>query len=105
MSDETNPALEPNKTDNAGVIVLWLLFAFVPSLLSIPLMGGTASSDSSMMGLLVLAIVCCLCSGFGVLRGVKSQSTRILLGLFLAGVFFVVNVFIVILVGCSNMKL
>ena len=103
MSEETNQTPEPNKADRAGQTVFWLLFAFVPGLVSIPLM--RARSDVSMSLFMVLAGACSLCSGFGVFRRVESQLTRILLGLFLAGFFFVVNVFIVILVGCSNIKM
>jgi hypothetical protein len=99
MSDEINP--KPELKDNTGIIVLWLLFAFVPCFVAIPLMNNPSPTVSG--GLLILTVTCSLCSGIGVLRGVKNQAARILLGLVLAGVFFVLNVIVVVFIGCSNM--
>jgi hypothetical protein len=105
MDEEPKQTLpdKPKESNNAGRIILWLLFAFVPSMATIPLVYVKNVPAGTGNGLVALAIVCCLCSGIGVLRGVKSLTTRILLGALLAGVFFVLNAFIVILVGCSNM--
>lgn len=97
-----NPPEEPKQTGNAGMSILWFLLGFFPSVVSIPFVGKN-SSEFPIQGLLVLAIICCLFSGFGVARGVKNLAARVLLGLFLAGTFFVMNTFIVILVGCSKM--
>ncbi len=97
------PGPGPGEPGHAGAVVLWPVFAFVPSFVAIPFVSGRNAPQFSGPGLLFLAAACCLCSGFGVLGGVKSQAARIVLGLFLAGVFFVLNVFIVILVGCSKM--
>jgi hypothetical protein len=105
IMDEEPKQNQPNKpkaSNNAGRIILWLLFAFVPSIVTIPLIYGKNVPTGTGNGLVTLAIICSLCSGFGVLRGVKSPTTRILLGVLLAGVFFVLNAFIVILVGCTT---
>jgi len=96
---------KPKESNNAGRIILWLLFAFVPSIVTIPFVAARNVPTGTGNGLVALAIVCCLCSGIGVLRGVKGPTTRILLGVLLAGVFFVLNAFIVILVGCSKMSI
>ena len=100
---EQNQPEEPKKdAGDAGMKILWFLFAFVPSIVSIPFKGNNASGFP-IQGLTALAIICCLFSGFGVSRGVKDMVSRAFLALFLAGLFFVLNVFIVILVGCSGM--
>jgi hypothetical protein len=106
MSEDIKPTSEPSPpgdASHAGVIVLWLVFAFVPSFVAIPFVSGRSAPEFAGPGLLFLAAACCLCSGFGVLSGVKSQVVRIILGLFLSGIFFVLNVFIVVLVGCAKM--
>jgi hypothetical protein len=102
MNEQPNPTPDREKANNPGAAVLWLVFAFVPSLVAAPLINGKYASQFSGPGFMFLTAACCLCSGLGVLRGVKSLTVRIFLGLFLAGVFFALNVFIVILVGCSG---
>jgi hypothetical protein len=106
MSEDIKPTpdpLPPREANHAGAIVLWLVFAFVPSFVAIPIVTARNAPQFTGPGLLFLAAACCLCSGFGVLSGVKSQAARIILGLFLSGIFFVLNVFIVALVGCAKM--
>jgi len=101
MSDEIQPPPDPRETETPGVTIIWLLVAFVPSFLAIP----RIRNPSSFVGewLWLLGGGCCVLSAFGVLRGVKSLGMRIFLGLLLAGFFFVLNIFIVILIGCSGM--
>ncbi|HWD93215.1 MAG TPA: hypothetical protein VG938_12800 [Verrucomicrobiae bacterium] len=102
MNEEPNPTPNPKRVNSAGVAVIWLVFAFVPSLVAAPFINGRYAAHFSGPAFLFFAAACCLCSGFGVLRGVKNQAVRVVLGLFLVGVFFILNVFIVILVGCSG---
>jgi hypothetical protein len=92
---------EPEKLDRTGAIVLWLVVAFVPSLVALSTFDSRSPTVSG--GVLILAVACCLCSGFGVLGRTKYPETRILFGLLLAGIFFVLNVFIVIFIGCTGM--
>jgi ascorbate-specific PTS system EIIC-type component UlaA len=102
MNEEPNPPPEPENT-NPIPIMLWLLVAFLPSVVSIGLMRLKNTPSEMLTGLVILAGACCVSSAFGVLRGVKEVGLRVLLGLFLAGGFFVLNVIIVIFVGCSGM--
>jgi hypothetical protein len=102
MSEEINPPPDPKGLKTPGQGVVWLLLAFVPSVVSIPVVGKN-SSDFPLKSLLALTIVCCVCAGFGILRDTKNLAARIFFSVLLAGVFFVLNVFIVILIGCSGM--
>jgi hypothetical protein len=104
MNENTNPEPPPapDKEKNPLVTILWLLLAFVPSMIAAPFVSGRNGSQFPMF-LFFLAIACCAFSAFGVLRSVKDVVLRVFLGLGLAVVFFVLNAFIVILVGCSHM--
>lgn len=100
MMNEINPP-QPNKSDNSGMIFLWLVVAFVPSFVAIPLLNSFSPIVG--LGLWILTGSCCVSAGFGVVQRMRRLGDRIFFGLFLAGVFFVLNVFIVILIGCSGM--
>ena len=99
MSDEL-PS-EPEKSGTPGLAVLWLVLAFVPSVIAL------ATSNRPGIGPVVLGvgILCCLIGGLGVAGAFKksSSASSVLVGLLLAGVFFVLNVIIVVLIGCSGM--
>ena len=102
MSDEIDPPPPANEDPNSsGVTVLWLLFAFLPSLIAIPLINNPSPSIGAW--LFPLGGGCCLIAAFGVLRRMKDPILRIVLGLLLAGLFFVVNIIIVVFIGCSGM--
>lgn len=103
--NETNPPPIPDGTNNrAGDVFMWLIVAFVPSAIAIPLLGVRNMPEWAGTGLLFFAGACCLCSAFGMLGGVKDQTSRIILGIFLAGALFAVNVVVVVFVGCSRMS-
>ena len=103
MTEEINPPPppDPGETNSSGMTILWLLVAFVPSFVAIPLF----NNPSPLIGgwLFPLMGGCCVFAAFGVLRRMKDLIVRIVLGLLLAGLFFILNVFIVILIGCSGM--
>lgn len=80
--------------------ILWLMLAFVPSFLAL-LMGSALPGSGPI--LFWLGLVCCLVAGLGIVGEIKNIAVRILAGLFLAIVFFVLNVIIVVLIGCSTM--
>lgn len=81
---------------------MWLIVAFVPGAISVPLLGARHLFEWSPIAVLIIAAACCLCSAFGMLGGVKEQAVRIILGLLLAGAFFVLNMIIVVFVGCTT---
>lgn len=104
MTEQINPPPQPDGTGgNPLPAILWLFVAFIPSLVSIHFLGARNPPQWLATALLILSATCCLCSGFGVLAGVKDVSLRIVLGLVVAIAFFVLNVIVVIFVGCSGM--
>ena len=105
MIEEINPPPMPGETNNrAATVLVWLIVAFVSGAIFIALLGAKNAPVWAGVGVLFLAAGCCLCSAFGMLGGVKDQIARIVLGLFLAGVLFAVNVVVVVFVGCSKMN-
>jgi len=103
MSDETNPPQKPDDENNSGLKFLWLFCAFVPSLVAISFMGMKNPPQWFGVFALFLDAACSLLAGVGLLSGMKDQVVRVILGVFLGGVFFVLNVIIVVFVGCSGM--
>jgi hypothetical protein len=105
MSDELNPAPLPNpgETNSSGMTILWLIVALVPSFVAIPLFNNPSPQIGGWLFLFLLTGGCCIFAAFGVLRRMKDPILRIVLALLVAGLFFVLNVFIVLLIGCSGM--
>jgi len=103
MSEESSP--DPKKTSNAGLAVVWLIVAFVPSLIALPMAKPMVNGNPPIpLGLLlVMGAGCCFGSAFGILRKVERPEQRIFLAAFLGIGFFVLNVIIVVFIGCSSM--
>ena len=103
MSEEPNPNQnpEPDKLEAAGVTMLWLMLGFVPSLVGILTINQLPTIPRS--GLLAILVVCCLASAFGILRRTKDVIVRIFTSMFLAAALAVLNIIIVVFVGCSQM--
>ena len=91
----------PRKPGNWSMAALWLVVAFVPSVLALALWNNSSPGIGPIV--LVPGIGCCLVSGFGITSGMKDSVVRMFAGLLLAGVFFLLNVIIVVLIGCSGM--
>jgi hypothetical protein len=103
MSDEMLPPEKPNDETHFGSKMAWLVCAFIPCLVAILCFQIQNPPPSLFRFLLFLNSVCALCSGIGLLGGLKDKVVRVILGVFLGSVFFVLNVFIVLFVGCSGM--
>jgi hypothetical protein len=103
MAQQTNPSPPDGSDKKAGLVFAWLIVAFVPSAISIALLGVKNVPQWSVTALLFIGAGCCLCSAFGMLSSVKDSVARAILGLLLAGGLFVLNVLVVVFVGCSNM--
>lgn len=102
--EENSPNAPPDGAGGNPVsTVFWLFVAFIPTLVSLLLFETKNPSQWSFRALLFLSAACCLCSGFGVLARMKDLVLRIALGLILAGVFFVLNLIVVLFIGCSGM--
>jgi hypothetical protein len=94
MSDEIDPPPPPDsrEANSSGMTVLWLLVAFVPSLAAIPFLRNPPSVSEELWP---LSGGCCVFAAFGILRRTKNPASRIVLGLLLAGLLFILNIFAV----------
>jgi hypothetical protein len=99
MNEESSP--DPQDPKTPGAAFLWLLLAFVPGVLALALPNSSLGAIGPL--LFFFGAGCCLASGFGIADRMKNPAARILVGLLLSGAFFVLNVIIVILIGCSSM--
>ena len=100
MNEEPNP---PNNVGNGMHPLLWLLVAFIPSIVALGCLGSKTVGSALVPVLLILDVGCSLAAGFGFVSGMKSLAGKVALGLFL-GVFFVLlNAAIVLFLGCSGM--
>ena len=79
---------------------LWLFCAFVPALIALPLLN--VAVPALVFVILGLNVICSFLAGTGLVQGMKDGVARFFLGLFLTGVFFVLNVIIVVYVGFSH---
>ena len=84
------------------VKILWLLFAFVPAVFGILCVQIKELDGGWIWGGLVLDVICSLTAGFGLMEGIKKQWLQILLGVLLGIALFVLNVFIVFFIGCTE---
>jgi hypothetical protein len=109
MNDQPNlpPPEEPGKNhkpeQETSLKTISLLVAFVPSLAALVLTTRHTNSPALGWGLLILAAVCCVGASIGLVRRMKSKVAQVLLAIFLSGFFFVANVIIAVLIGCSQM--
>jgi hypothetical protein len=101
MSGETDSSGNPNPKNDPGLKFLWLFCAFIPSLAGIMLLSHPF--PWAMQFAFFLNVVCSLAAGIGLLSGMEEKVSQIMLGIFLGGGFFFLNVVIVIFVGCSGM--
>jgi len=104
QNDSGNKTPAPVKPNPEGrpPKFLWLFCAFAPSLIAIPMLNAAVPALAPL--LFGLNVLCSLSAGIGLVRGITSEIARFFLGLFLAGIFFVLNVMIVIFVGCSHIR-
>jgi hypothetical protein len=93
---------QQNKPKDPGSLrVLWILGAFIPSILGIT---SIRSNNGQVLPVLILINFICsiVCAG-GTMRGsMKNKSVELFLAFCLAAFFFVFNLIIVVFVGCSG---
>jgi len=104
MNEEINPSQKPGGNGSSGLKILWLFLAFIPSLVTILGFETRTPREGFGMFALILGITCSLLAGIGLLNGMKDRVVRVVLGIALGGVFFLLNFIIVLFVGCSQMK-
>jgi hypothetical protein len=85
--------------------IVWLFEAFIPSVLALGIMQSATVAPGLGIALLILTVVCSLVAAIGVVRGMESKAEQIVLAIFLTGVFFIANLVVVVLIGCSHMAI
>ena len=99
MNDEPDPMPQPPR-GGGPPRWLWLFCAFAPALVTISIID---SIGPGLMPVLFGLNVCCSsAAGMGLVRGIQHNVAQLFLGLFLVAIFFVLNIVIVIYVGCSH---
>jgi len=83
--------------------ILWLFEAFIPSVLALGIIQKTNVAPGLGLALIILNFVCSLVAGIGLVRGMKSKVSQIILAIFLTGCFFIANVVVAVLIGCASM--
>src|SRR5690242_19856356 len=99
---ETNQSNRPNGNDEIPREFVWMFCAFLPGLVAILCLEFKNPPQWLWGSLLLLNVLCSLSSGIGLLAKMKDQALQFIFGVLLAGLFFVLNVVIVIFVGCSG---
>jgi len=104
MNEESNlPKPPPNEGDESVLKAIWLLAAFVPSVIGIACFQVKNPGRGLLPLLIALNLILSVAATVGLVRGMKSGGAQFIIGLFLIPFFFVLNVLIVLFVGCSGM--
>jgi hypothetical protein len=101
MSDEPNPT--PGEDKKILLKILYVFIAFLPSLVGIASFQLKNQGQGLIQFLFFLNLICSIVASLGLAQGIKSDGLQFLLNLFLIPAFFVMNVLIVLFVGCSGM--
>jgi len=99
-SNQTNP--QPDQNYDSIHKVVWMIAAFVPSVIGIACLQIKNPGNGLFPILVMLNLALSVAASIGLVRGMKNTGSKILLGLFLSAFFFVLNVVIVVFVGCSG---
>jgi len=83
--------------------IVWLFEAFIPSVLALGIMQSATVAPGLGIALLILTVICSLVAGIGLVGGMKTRVSQVILAIFLTGFFFIANMVIVVLIGCSHM--
>ena len=104
MNEEDNPPNPPPGTD-AQIIrkILWLLAAFLPSIIAITCLPMKNLGPGMFWFLAITNLVCSTAASAGLMAGIKGDGARFFWVLLLIPFFFILNIVIVVFVGCSGM--
>jgi len=110
MNDQPAPPPPENEPPPTGESapkplpkILWLFEAFIPSVLALGIMQNRNVAPSLGVALLILTVVCSLVAAIGLVRGMRSKASQVILAIFLTAFFFMANVVVVVLIGCASM--
>ena len=104
MNEENNQLKPPPDEDTESVRkAIWLLAAFVPSVVGIACLQIKNPGQGMLPLMLVADLICSVAASVGLVRGMKNGGAQFIIGFFLIPFFFVLNGLIVLFVGCSGM--
>jgi hypothetical protein len=104
MNEANNPPPPPpNGNDEVSLKIIWLLVAFIPSLIGIACLQIKNSDQWLVLILVVINVLFSMVAGAQLVRGIRNGLTQSIAGLFLVLFFFILNALIVVFVGCSGM--
>jgi len=95
-----NPPPVPG--NNSFYKILWLLFAFIPTVFGIVCLQIKGVGEWWMSALLVLDFICSVSAGIALMMGIEKRWLQILLGFLLTGSFLGLNIFIIFFIGCTE---
>ncbi len=98
------PQPPPNESEEALRRLMWLLAAFLPSVIGIACFHLKKPRQGLLPLLVGVNLALSVAASVGLVRGMKNVGAQFILGLFLIPCFFVLNTLIVLFVGCSGMS-
>jgi hypothetical protein len=104
-NDATTDGPHPNQyQSDPAFAFLWLLVGLAPILILLVIMtsGGGRPRGLDPAAVFLVCALCNLVGGFGCVRSVKNGALRVIFGLFLAAIFFVLSWVIAIFQACSG---
>jgi hypothetical protein len=104
MVEESPQRGSPNEKAPNPLKIVWLLCAFIPSVIGLACLRSESGPIRPL--LIFFDLVCSFVSAGCIMRGtMKEKSDEVLFAFILGGFFFLLNIAIVILVGCSQMRI
>ena len=98
--DPSNPPPVPG--GKATRKIMWVLVAFLPSLIGIIVVSAiNAPSPGALPFLIILDVVCSIAAAIGLVQGIESEATKFIVAFLLIPAFFLINAFIVVFIGCA----
>lgn len=103
------PPIEPEKGNEPAPEpppwkLISLFVAFAPSLAALAMFNShTQGSPAEGWGLLAFTVICCIGASIGMVHGMKDPGSQAGLAFCLSVFFFIANVVIAVLIGCSQM--
>jgi len=83
--------------------IIWMGVALLPSVIGMACFGLKGQGQPLLSVLLVLDLIFSVAGSIGLVREIKNETKRFVLGFFLTGFFSVLNAFIVAAIGCAGM--
>jgi hypothetical protein len=99
--NEDPPKPPPVPGDKTFQKIIWVIVAFLPGLIGIIVVSTTNTDNGALSFLIILNIACSIAASVGLVRGMEVRWVQVLVAFLLIPAFFVINMIIVIFVGCT----